>query len=189
LELVFRIPEKEEVTWGNVWRIWRMWHLVHSQFADLGDCRFCCVTWGILAALCQWKVIPLRPCFGRCVFTWASIWGIANLHKYLALTRRFCRRISSRAGPSTPHTTKTMILGYRLRPLVLPLRGLGREPIYLRNHMRNQIRTRPQLIPKREHEQITVRECSALRPRFQSCQLFDRGCECVEPHVLSIISA
>jgi hypothetical protein len=35
--------------------------------------------------------------------------GIANLHKYLALKLKFGRMISTRADPSTPHMTKTMI--------------------------------------------------------------------------------
>jgi hypothetical protein len=48
LEFVFQIPEKEELTWGNVWRRWRMRHLVQCQFADFGDCHFSCVTWGII---------------------------------------------------------------------------------------------------------------------------------------------
>jgi hypothetical protein len=34
-----------------------------------------------LGALSEWKVICLRSCFGRCIFTLDSIWGIANSHK------------------------------------------------------------------------------------------------------------
>jgi hypothetical protein len=69
------------------------------------------------------------------------------------------------------------------------LRGLGRESIYLRNHMRNRTRTDPQFIPKKRHEQVMVRECSALRLPFQPWQLSDRGWECAEPNVTSIFSA
>jgi hypothetical protein len=42
---------------------------------------------------------------------------IANSHKYLALTRRFGGTISTRAGPSAPHMTKTMIFGVLIKAL------------------------------------------------------------------------
>jgi hypothetical protein len=139
-----------------------------------------------LGVLSQRKVISLTPCFERYVFTLVSIWGIANSYKYLVLTRRFHRTISTRTGPFTTHMTKTKILRCWLRPLVSSLRCIGWEIIYLCNHMRNRTRTHPELILKKEHEQLMVRECSALRLPFQPWQRFDCRWECAEPNVMSI---
>jgi hypothetical protein len=41
--------------------------------------------------------------------------GNCKLHKYLVLTGRFGETISTRAGPSTPHMTKTLIFGVSIK--------------------------------------------------------------------------
>jgi hypothetical protein len=77
---VFQIPEKEEVAWVNVWRIWRMWYLAFGIWHLASGIWFipnslilAIVAFAVwLEALSQWKVLPLRPCFGRCVSHWLT---------------------------------------------------------------------------------------------------------------------
>jgi hypothetical protein len=55
-----------------------------------------------------------------------------------------------------PHMTKTMIFGVLAKVFGFVIHGLGRESIYIRNHMRNRTWTHPQSIPKNEHEQAEL---------------------------------